>query len=158
MSGFRAFLLRGNLIDTAVGIVIGVAFATVVSALVRDLITPLIAAVGGKPDFGGLSFTFNHSRFAYGDFINALISFLLIAAVLYFLIVAPYARVRSRFEDPPVPRPELRDCPRCLSEIPAAASRCAFCAADVEPGISATSTVADGSPGPDRGGRPAPPR
>src|SRR5205823_15122488 len=98
MSGFRQFLLRGNLIDTAVGIVIGVAFATVVSALVRDLITPLIAAPVGKPDFGGLSVTLNHSRFAYGDFINALISSVLIAAVLYYLIVAPYACIRARFE------------------------------------------------------------
>lgn len=131
MSGFRQFLLRGNLIDTAVGIVIGVAFATVVSALVRDLITPLIAALFGKPDFGGLSVTLHNSRFAYGDFINALVSFLLIAAVLYYVIVAPYARIRARFEDPPAPRPELKDCPRCLSEIPMRASRCAFCAADL---------------------------
>jgi large conductance mechanosensitive channel len=103
MSEFRQFLLRGNLIDTAVGIVIGVAFATVVSALVRDLITPLIAALVGKPDFGGPSVTLRSSRFAYGDFINARISFVLIAAVLYYLIVAPYARIGlgSRTRPPP---------------------------------------------------------
>lgn len=131
MSGFKAFLLRGNLIDMAVGIVIGVAFATVVSALVRDLITPLIAAIVAKPDFGGLSVTLHHSRFAYGDFINALISFLLIAAVLYYLIVKPYAAFSARFRKEPAPEPQTMQCPHCLSMIPAGASRCAFCTADL---------------------------
>ena len=131
MSGFKAFLLRGNLIDMAVGIVIGVAFATVVTALVKDLITPLIAAIIGKPDFSGLSLTLNHSRFSYGDFINALISFLLIAAVLYFLIVKPYAAFSERFRKQPAPEPETMQCPYCLSMIPTGARRCAFCAADL---------------------------
>lgn len=135
MSGFRRFLLRGNLIDMAVGIVIGAAFSAVVGALVKDLITPLIAALGGKPEFGSLYFTVNHSRFLYGDFVNALLTFLIVAAVLYFLIVSPYARVRARFETAPVPQPETRDCPHCLSQIPHRASRCAFCTAEVSEAV-----------------------
>lgn len=131
MSGFKQFLLRGNLIDMAVGIVIGAAFSTVVAALVKDLITPLIAAIGGKPEFGSLYFTVNHSKFPYGDFINALVSFLIVAAVLYFLIVSPYARVKARLEVAPAPRPETRDCPQCLSQIPMRASRCAFCTSEL---------------------------
>jgi large conductance mechanosensitive channel len=132
VSGFKTFLLRGNLIDMAVGVVIGVAFGTVVTAFVKDLITPLIAALFGKPDFGGLYFTVNNSKFSYGDFINATVAFLIVAIVLYFLVVAPYSRLKSRFEAPPVPEPAKKECPRCLSMIPVGANRCAFCAADLD--------------------------
>jgi large conductance mechanosensitive channel len=129
MSGFRSFLLRGNVIDLAVGIVIGAAFGTVVNELVRDFITPLIAAVGGQPNFDSLYFTVNNSRFMYGRFLDAAISFLLIAAVVYYLIVLPYSRFRARFEKAPSPEPKTRDCPECLSQIPANARRCAYCTA-----------------------------
>ncbi len=131
MSGFKTFLLRGNLVDIAVGFVIGVAFGTVVTAFVKDLITPIIAALFGKPDFSVLYFTINKSKFLYGDFINALIAFVIIAAVLYFLVVSPYARFKARFEPAPVPEPEMKGCPRCLSNIPKAATRCPFCTTDL---------------------------
>jgi large conductance mechanosensitive channel len=130
-SGFKTFLLRGNLVDIAVGIVIGIAFGTVVTAFVKDLITPIIAALFGKPDFSGLTFTVNHSKFLYGDFINVLIAFLIIAAVLYFFVVSPYARFKARFEPAPVPEPVMKHCPRCLSNIPEAATRCPFCTTDL---------------------------
>jgi large conductance mechanosensitive channel len=131
MSGFKTFLLRGNLVDMAVGIVIGAAFGTVVSALIKDLITPLIAAIGGQPNFGTLFFTLNHSKFLYGDFIDALISFIVIAAVVYFFVVRPFSGFAARFTPAPAPEPEMRDCPLCLSRIPVAATRCAHCAADL---------------------------
>jgi len=130
-SGFKTFLLRGNLVDIAVGIVIGVAFGTVIAAFVKDLITPFIAALFGKPDFSGLYFTVNHSKFLYGDFINALVAFVIIAAVLYFFVVVPYARFKSRFERAPEPEPPTKECPRCKSKIPADATRCAFCTTDL---------------------------
>lgn len=133
MSGFRAFLLRGNVVDLAVGIVIGAAFGTVVSALVKDFITPLVAAIAGKPDFAGLYFTINNAQFKYGDFINALITFVLVAAAVYYFVVLPYARFRARFEPPPAPAPQMVNCPECLSEIPAAARRCAHCGSALEP-------------------------
>ena len=127
MKDFRQFLLRGNLVDMAVGIVIGVAFAALVTALVKDLITPLIAAIGGNPNFGFLSFTINGSHFLYGDFINELLSFATIAAVVFFLVVRPVnALLARRKTEPPVDE-TVRPCPYCLSEIPVAASRCAFC-------------------------------
>ncbi len=128
---FKEFLLRGNLVDTAVGIVIGLAFAAVITALVADLITPLIAAIGGNPDFSALSFTINGSHFLYGDFINALITFVVIAAVTFFLVVKPVnALMARRRTELPVEVP-TRPCPECLSEIPEAATRCAFCTAVV---------------------------
>jgi large conductance mechanosensitive channel len=130
MSGFRKFLLRGNLVDLAVAVVIGAAFGALVTGLVKDLITPLLAAIGGQPDFSGLYFTVNGSRFAYGDFLNLLISFLIIAAVLYFLIVLPFTTLLERFKPMPTPAP-TRDCPHCLSAIPEAATVCAFCTRDV---------------------------
>ena len=130
MKDFREFLLRGNLVDMAVGIVIGVAFAAVVTALVGDLITPLLAAIGGKPDFATLSFTINKSHFLYGAFINALITFLVIAVVVFFLVVKPVnALMARRRTEPPVDE-TVRQCPECLSEIPVAARRCAFCTAE----------------------------
>jgi len=128
LKGFRQFLLRGNVIDLAVAVVIGGAFGAVVTALVKDLLTPLIAAVAAKPDFSALAFEVNGSRFLPGDFINALISFILIGAAVYFFVVVPVnaftARMR-RGEAPP--DPTTKKCPECLSDIPIAARRCAFC-------------------------------
>jgi large conductance mechanosensitive channel len=123
--------MRGNLIDLAVAVVIGTAFTAIVTAIVKDLITPLIAAVGGKPNFGSLQFTIHHAAFAYGDFINALVSFLIIAAVVYFLIVSPVARITTRMARNKVATE--RDCPECLSSIPVAATRCKCCTAVVVP-------------------------
>ena len=133
MKDFKEFLLRGNLVDMAVGIVIGLAFAAVITALVADLVTPLIAAIGGNPDFSSLSFTINNSHFLYGAFINALITFIVIAAVIFFLVVKPVnAMMAKRRVEPPVDA-DVRACPECLSEIPKAARRCAFCTAEVAP-------------------------
>ena len=131
MKGFRAFLLRGNVVDLAIAVVIGAAFGAVVTALVKDLITPLIAAIGGKPDFSNLTFTVNNSTFRYGDFINAIISFLIIAAVIYYFIVVPYSRFTDRVMPQPKKQVTTRDCPYCLSAIPLAATRCAFCTAEL---------------------------
>ncbi len=128
---FKEFLLRGNLVDMAVGIVIGVAFAAVVTALVGDLITPLIAAIGGKPDFGDLSFTINKSHFLYGAFINAVLTFLIIAAVIFFLVVKPVNALMKRYRTEPDVEQTTKDCPHCLSSIPIGASKCAFCTADL---------------------------
>ena len=130
---FREFILRGNLVDLAVAVVIGTAFGAVVSALVADLITPLIAAMGGEPDFSGLSFTVNDSKFAYGHFINALLSFLIIAAVVFFLVIKPVNTLISRLRTEPPVAEQTRVCPECLSEIPVNARRCAFCTASVAP-------------------------
>jgi large conductance mechanosensitive channel len=128
---FRDFLLRGNLVDTAVGIVIGLAFAAVITALVADLITPLIAAIGGQPDFAGLTFTINKSHFLYGAFLNALIAFVVIALVLFFLVVKPVNALMARRRTELSVDTPTRPCPECLSEIPEAARRCAFCTAEV---------------------------
>jgi large conductance mechanosensitive channel len=134
LRGFRDFILRGNVIDLAVAVVIGVAFGAVVTAFVKDLLTPLIAAIGGQPDFSGLSFTVNGSRFLYGDFVNAVIAFLIVALVVYFLVVVPMNRHMALTRKPPVPAAATtRKCPQCLSEIPLAATRCAYCTSAVEP-------------------------
>ena len=127
MKDFKEFLLRGSLVDMAVGIVVGVAFAAVVTALVGDLITPLIAAIGGQPDFSSLSFTINGSHFLYGAFINAFLTFVVIAAVIFFLVVKPVNALMSRRKTEAPVNETVKDCPYCLSKIPAAASRCAFC-------------------------------
>ena len=133
MQEFKTFLLRGNLVDMAVGIVIGLAFAAVVTALVADLITPLIAAIGGNADFSSLSFTINNSHFLYGAFINALITFVVIAAAIFFLVVKPVnALMERRKTEVPVDE-QTRQCPECMSEIPVPARRCAFCTAEVGP-------------------------
>ena len=129
--GFRDFVLRGNVIDLAIAVVIGLAFNAVVGALVKDLLTPLIAAIIGKPDFSTLTFQINNSQFAYGDVINALISFLLIAAVIYYLVVVPINALAARSARPA--SVTTRECPECLSTIPIAASRCSFCAQPVAP-------------------------
>jgi large conductance mechanosensitive channel len=128
---FKEFLLRGNLVDLAVGIVIGVAFGAVVTALVADLITPLIAAIGGKPDFSSLKFRINGSQFLYGAFLNAVISFVVIAAVVFYFVVKPVNALMERAKNEPPPDPTERNCPHCLSTIPVAASRCAFCTQEV---------------------------
>ena len=127
MRGFRAFLLRGNVVDLAIAVVIGVAFGAVITAFVKDLITPLIAAIGGKPDFAGLYFTINKSRFLYGDFLDVLIAFVIIAAVIYFFVVMPYTAMVARSHKAPPADPTTKKCPECLSEIPIDAKRCAFC-------------------------------
>ena len=131
MKDFKEFLLRGNLVDMAVGIVIGLAFAAVITALVGDLITPLIAAIGGKPDFGNLSFTVNKSHFLYGAFLNALITFVIIAAVVFFLIVKPVNALMARRRTETAVDAVTQKCPHCMSEIPVGAAVCAFCTRDI---------------------------
>src|SRR3954449_2847417 len=130
---FREFILRGNLVDLAVAVVIGTAFTVVVGAFVKDIVTPLIAAIGGKPDFGNLAFTINGSRFAYGDFINALITFLIIAAVVFFFVVKPVNSMMARYRPEPAVDRVVRPCPECLSDVPQEARRCAFCTAQLTP-------------------------
>ena len=127
MEGFKKFLLRGNVVDLAVAVVIGAAFGVVVQSLVKGFITPLIGAFGGVPDFSALSFTVNNSRFLVGEFINALVSFIIIAAVVYFVVVVPVNRLMDLSRLPAPPAVPTRECPECLSKIPAAARRCAFC-------------------------------
>jgi large conductance mechanosensitive channel len=134
---FRSFILRGNLIDLAVAVVIGTAFTTVVTALVKNLITPLIAAIGGEPDFSDLAFTINDSKFLYGDFINALLSFVIVAAVCFFLIIKPVNALMVRFKPDTPSDVKTRTCPECLSDIPIAATRCAFCTTVVGPPLDA---------------------
>ena len=129
---FKAFLLRGNVVDLAVGIVIGAAFGAVVTALVKDLLTPIVAAIIGKPNFSELSFTINHSVFQYGDFINALIAFLTIAAAVFFFVVRPINALMARRKTGLDTESETRPCSECLSEIPREAHRCAFCASPQE--------------------------
>lgn len=128
---FRDFVLRGNVIDLAVAVVIGAAFGSVVTALVEDFITPLIAAIGGQPDFSSLDFTINDSVFRYGHFINALISFLIVAAVIFFFVVKPMNALLSRYKSAPPEPMTTKQCPECLSDIPLGARRCAFCTSDV---------------------------
>ena len=128
MKGFKAFLLGGNVVDLAVGVVIGIAFGVVITAFVKDLVTPLIAALGGKPDFANLYFTVNNSKFLYGDFLNALLAFALIAAVIYFFVVLPINALVARSHKEPPADPTTKKCTECLSEIPVGAKRCAFCA------------------------------
>ena len=127
MKGFKAFLLRGNVVDLAIAVVIGVAFTAVITAFAKDLVTPLIAAIGGRPDFSALYFTINKSKFLYGDFINIVIAFVIIAAVVYFLVVLPYQALVERSRKEPPADPTTKKCPECLSEIPKDARRCAFC-------------------------------
>jgi large conductance mechanosensitive channel len=135
LKDFKAFILRGNIVELAVAVVVGVAFTAVVNALVKDFITPLVAAIFGKPNFGNLSFKINHSIFAYGAFLNALVSFLIEATAVFFLVVVPLTRLMTRLNllPPEKPVPATKPCPQCLSDIPAAARRCAFCTSEVEP-------------------------
>jgi large conductance mechanosensitive channel len=142
LSEFRKFILRGNVVDLAVGIVIGAAFGAVVNGLVKDIVTPVIAAIGGKPDFAGLSFTIHGSVFRYGHFFNTIVSFLLISAAVFFIVVVPVNKLMEQFglgvteEDEPT-----RDCPECLSKIPLAATRCAHCTTTVPPATPEIATT-----------------
>ncbi len=137
MKGFKQFLLRGNVIDLAVAVVIGATFGAVVNAFVKDLLTPLIAAIFGKPDFSAISFTVNGSVFLLGDFINAVITFVLVAAAVYYFVVLPVNALISRSRREPSPDPTTRKCPECLSEIPLGARRCAYCASVMVTGEAA---------------------
>jgi large conductance mechanosensitive channel len=132
LNEFKQFLLRGNVVDLAVGVVIGASFSTLVAALVKGLITPLIAAIAKVPDFSGLIFTLNGSKFMYGEFINALISFLLVAATIFFFIIKPMNMLMAQAKKNEL-KPELttKTCPECLSAIPVKAKRCAFCSQPV---------------------------
>ncbi|MDB5184406.1 MAG: mscL [Candidatus Saccharibacteria bacterium] len=131
---FKKFILRGNTVDLAVAVVVGGAFSGIVTALVRDIITPIIAAVGGQPDFSKLVFKINGSAFLYGDFINAVVSFLIIASVIFFFVVQPVNKLMSRAaRTKTTPEPATRKCPECFSEVPKQASRCAFCTAKISP-------------------------
>jgi large conductance mechanosensitive channel len=127
MSGFKQFLLRGNVVDLAVGIVIGAAFAGLVSAIVKDILTPLIGAIAKLPDFSALSFTINGSKFLYGDFVNALLAFVIASASVYFLVVLPVNKLMASVKK--LPDPTTRKCSECLSDIPLQAARCKFCTA-----------------------------
>ena len=129
LKGFKQFMLRGNVLDLAVAVVMGAAFGKVVTAIVEDLLNPLIAAIAGKPDFSALKFTVNGSAFKYGEFLNALVSFLLIGAAVYFFVILPVNRLMARLsrgEAPP--DPTTRKCPECLTDVPIGARRCAACA------------------------------
>jgi large conductance mechanosensitive channel len=130
-SEFKQFVLRGNVIDLAVGIVIGAAFVAVVQAAVEDLLTPLIAAIFGQPDFSRLTFEVNGSTFRYGHFLNALISFVIVALVVFFFVVKPVNALMSLSQRRESPDPSTRKCPECRSEIPIDARRCAFCTSEV---------------------------
>jgi large conductance mechanosensitive channel len=131
LKDFREFILRGNVVDLAVAVVVGAAFGAVVDALVADIITPIIAAIGGKPDFSALDFTINSSTFKYGDLINAIISFLVIAAAVFFVVVIPMNKlIALRKKEGPLD-PSTKQCPECLSEIPLAARRCMYCTTEV---------------------------
>jgi large conductance mechanosensitive channel len=149
VSGFKKFLFRGNLIDLAVAVVIGVAFNAIVQALITDIIMPLIAAIFGKPSFAALQFTLHGSIFHYGLFLNALVGFLTIAAVVYYLVVSPAARVialATRSHEA-----TERTCPECLSQIPIAATRCMYCTTEIPP-VTPAPTAPHNPHGPRPGG------
>ena len=130
---FKDFILRGNVVDLAVAVVVGAAFGAVINALVKDIITPLIAAIFGKPDFSQLTFRIHRSRFLYGDFINAIITFISVAAAIFFLVVKPINYLTERLKKAPDPESADRACPECLSLIPKEARRCSFCTVEVTP-------------------------
>jgi len=125
IAGFRDFIARGSVVELAVAVVIGAAFGAVVTSLVADLITPLIGAIFGEPDFSALTFTINGSEFTYGNFINALFAFLMVAAAIYFFVITPLAKLEERRRGPKAS--ETRACPECLSDVPVPAKRCSFC-------------------------------
>ena len=131
LKGFKEFILRGNVVDLAVGVMVGAAFGAVITALVKDIITPLIGAIVKTPNFSGLSFVINGSRFMYGDFLNALISFLIISSVVYFFVVMPINTLIHKMKKEKPLDPTTRKCPECLSEISAMAKRCAFCTSKI---------------------------
>lgn len=130
--GFKAFVLRGNVVDLAVGVVVGAAFGAVVTEFTKDLLTPLIAALVGKPDFSAIQFEVNGSKFLIGNFVNAIIAFLLIAIAVYYFVVVPVNALMARAKkEPPPPDPTTKKCPECLSDIPLGAKRCAFCTSQI---------------------------
>jgi large conductance mechanosensitive channel len=132
LNEFKKFIMKGNVVDLAVGVVIGVAFGAVVNSLVSDLVTPLIGAIGGQPDFSSLSFTINNSVFSYGLFINAVISFLIISAVIFFFVVKPLNKLQERAARSKTPEdPTEKKCPECLGDIPKDAKRCMYCTSKV---------------------------
>ena len=136
LKGFKEFILRGNVVDMAVGVVIGAAFASLVNAFTKDLLTPLISAIAGKPQVAAISFTLNHSVFAVGDFINEIVAFLLTASAVYFFVVAPLHALLERLhklEHHGAAAVATRKCPECLSDAPAAARRCSHCAQPLTP-------------------------
>lgn len=133
IQGFKQFMLRGNVLDLAVAVVMGAAFGSVVTALVKDLITPLIAAIVGKPDFSAIVFTVNDSKFLIGDFVNAIVSFILIGSAVYFFVVLPMNHLLARMRrGEAAPDPTTKKCPECLSDVPIAARRCAFCTSELQ--------------------------
>jgi large conductance mechanosensitive channel len=127
VQGFKQFLLRGNVVDMAVGIVVGAAFGTVVVSFVKDLLTPLIAAIVSQPDFSAIKFELNGTKFLIGDFVNSVVSFVIIAAAVYFAVVLPINALVARARKQPPADPTTKKCPECISEIPIQAKRCAFC-------------------------------
>jgi large conductance mechanosensitive channel len=131
LSDFKAFILRGNVVDLAIAVVIGAAFSGVILAFVKDLLTPLIAALGGQPDFSGLYFTINKSKFLYGDFVNSIVAFLIVAAVIFFFVLRPVNWLMARRKTELPIDPTTRDCPYCLSSVPIRATRCAFCTSEL---------------------------
>ena len=133
MNEFKTFLMRGNVVDLAVAVVLGVAFAAVVTSLVEDIITPIIGIIFGEPDFSGLTFTINGSTFYYGSFINALFAFVTIAAAIFLFVVVPYNKITAMMRKEEPADPTIRKCPECLSDIPSEATRCSFCTTQVQP-------------------------
>lgn len=131
LKGFRDFILRGNVIDLAVAVILGASFNAIVTSLVNDMLTPLIAAVGGKPDFGALILTLHGGHIRYGNFLNAVINFLIVAAVIYFGVVLPMNHLMNRMKHAPAAAPTTKKCSECLSDIPLEARRCAHCAQPV---------------------------
>jgi large conductance mechanosensitive channel len=127
MKGFRDFILRGNVVDLAVGVMVGAAFNALVTALVSDLLTPLIAAIFKQPNFSALTFTIHGSQFLYGNFLNSIVSFLIIAVTIYFFVVLPINKLTARMHKGPAPAATTKTCPECLSNIPIGAKKCAFC-------------------------------
>jgi large conductance mechanosensitive channel len=141
LKGFRDFILRGNVVDLAVAVIIGAAFNAIVNSFVKDILGQFIAAVVGKPDFSGVVFKLNGTPINIGNFLNATISFVIVASVVYFFVVLPLNTLLARFKKPEAPAPVVKKkCPECLSEIPLEAKRCAFCGQPVQPAPLATAT------------------
>ncbi len=133
LKGFRDFILRGNVVDLAVAVIVGAAFTQIVNSLVADMLTPLLAAIGGQPDFSALTFEINNSEFRYGQFVNALLSFLIVAAVVFVFVVKPMNALLTRMRTEPSPDPLTTKCPECLSEVQVGARRCPFCTSELAP-------------------------
>ncbi len=143
MGGFKKFLLRGNVVDLAIAVVIGAAFGAVVQALVKDIITPIIGIFGGLPDFSAWFFTINGSKFLIGDFINVVLAFVILALIIYYLVVLPVQKLMDRYKpEPPAAPVTTKECPYCLSSIPANATKCAYCTSDVTAKVDGGGRVA----------------